>query len=58
MLSVAKHKYSPHRPAFIEAVLRRCFTGVEANEVGGAGDTASDSESGGACFESDPGKMN
>lgn len=41
----------------IHAVRNRYFTAVEANELGGAGDTASDSDSGGACFESDPGKI-
>jgi hypothetical protein len=57
MLSVALHEYSPHSPALIHAVLNRCFTVVEENEVGGAGDTASDSDSRGACFESGPGKI-
>jgi len=57
MLSVALHKYSPHSPALIHAVLNRYFAVEEANELGGAGDAASNSDSGGACFESDLGKI-
>jgi len=57
MLSVALHKSSPHSPTLIHAVLNRYLTALEANEPGGAGDTASDSDSGYACFESDPGKI-
>jgi hypothetical protein len=41
----------------IHAVLNRYFTTVETNELGGASDSASDSDSGCACFESDPGKI-
>jgi len=57
MLSLVLHKYSTHSPALINAVLNRYFTAVEVNELGGAGDKASDSYSGGACFESDPEKI-
>jgi hypothetical protein len=57
MLSVALYKYSPHSPALIHAVLKRYFTVIEPNELCGAGDTTSDSDSGGACFESGAGKI-
>jgi hypothetical protein len=56
MPAVALHKYSPHTPALLHAVLNWYFAVAEANELGDAGDTASDSESRCACFESGPGK--